>query len=62
MAVAIIDTNYWIMDETNSFLKQRGTDQSTSGMHNIRPAEAFDLALKRPIFVYLGCFSDKNTP
>jgi len=29
---------------------------SRPGMHNIRPAEAFDLALKTPIFVYLACF------
>ncbi len=36
------------------------------GMHNIWPAgkmwpaEAFDLALKTPFFVYLSCFFDKT--
>jgi len=30
-------------------------------MHNIRPAEAFNLAHEGPNFVYFDCFFDKNT-
>jgi len=31
-----------------------------AGMHNIQPAEAFNLAREAPNFVYFPCFFDKT--